>query len=834
LKRIVPALDWWLAAVLFSAAVIIGSIYVRAFERSGARSPVDLRTLSERSMWFGQSEFGAAVALACGRGFVDPGYNLTPALSAFLTVSSDRFSCADLPSVLPPRPLNVTQRLYRYLMWTTAGVWAVRGVSWSGLWPLYGVLYGATVAVCYGLFRLGMGRPLAFAAALAIAVSPQHLSQLPGLRDYAKAPFILGLILIAGHLARRSADSRPLGALAGLFGAVLGIGFGFRNDIVIVVPLLLAAILLWQPPRDARALRMRLGGLFIAGVMFMIAAWPILSAYSSGSNSGHVALMGLMPPFEQPLGVAHSVYEWGYTFRDEFAETLINSYTNRVQGHPVTYLSAEYDRAMVGYLLQIARHWPADMVTRAYGAVLQVVNLPFRTLGILEGIGVPGVMLALLLVGRTKPLCGIVLLAALLFIAGYPAIQFQPRHYFHLEFIGWLALGFLAQRAIAGGTLMARVCRSRAPLPRLSRGDLRRTATFALTAVGIVFLPIAAARLYQQRHVRDLLREYADAAREPVATETIDDRGRTLLQASALWADRDPQQRVSTQYIAATFSPATCPAVRLPITFRYDAGDAWHDFSLDVTLTLLRGDAPTHVFFPAYYVDGASRFAGIDVPSGFEACVQEVSRVRDLRTNPMLLNLTLAPNWDTGPLYQRLADWEPAGPVPALQTYALPEALPVARTTLQKTIVPSPLSWRTAIVQGDPAGAWSVTGTPPGPRWPALQFAPQPRTPDDRFVLEGEVKRGGIRVGLIRNDAWTEAGSVRIASVGRFAAVLSPDAAGAYGVLFENSIDDSWFLRHAPAAIARFAGRFHVFNDVRISKAGWVSRGDANNGHDQD
>jgi hypothetical protein len=53
-------------------------------------------------------------------------------------------------------------------------------------------------------------------------------------------------------------------------------------------------------------------------------------------------------------------------------------------------------------------------------------------------------------------------------------------------------------------------------------------------------------------------------------------------------------------------------------------------------------------------------------------------------------------------------------------------------------------------------------------------------------------------------------------------------------VLFENSLDDSWFLRHAPAAIARFAGRFHVFNDVRISKAGWVSRGDANNGHDQD
>jgi hypothetical protein len=240
------------------------------------------------------------------------------------------------------------------------------------------------------------------------------------------------------------------------------------------------------------------------------------------------------------------------------------------------------------------------------------------------------------------------------------------------------------------------------------------------------------------------------------------------------------------------------------------------------------------VFFPAYYVDGVSQFAGVEVPRGFEACVGEISRVRDLRTIPMLLNLTLVPHWDTGPLYQKLADWEPSGPAPALRTYALPDEMPVARTMLQEEATPSPLLWRTAIVQGDPSRTWSVTGTPPGPRWPALQFASQARTPDDRFVLEGEVKRGGIRVGLVRGEAWTGLGSLRIASAGRFAAVLAPGARGAYGVLFENSVDDSWFLRHTPSAIARFAGRFHVFNDVTISKAGWVSRGEADNGHDQD
>jgi len=811
-------------------------------------------------MWFGQSEFGAAVALACGRGYVDPGYTLTPGLSAFLTRGADRFSCAELPPVLPAHPPNVTQRLYRYLMWTTAGIWAVRGVSWSGLWPLYGVLYGATVAVCYGLFRLGMGRLLAFAAGLAIAVSAQHLGQLPGLRDYAKAPFILGLILIAGHLARRSERPRAMLALAGSFGVTLGIGFGFRNDILIVVPFLLAAALWWQPPRDVHSLRMRLAGLCVAGVAFTMAAWPILSAYSRGSNSGHVALMGLMPSFEQPLGIAGSVYEWGHVFRDEFAETLINSYTYRVQGHPVTYLSAEYDRAMVGLLLQIARHWPADVMARAYSAVLKVVDLPFaaglhvdpvpfairditvlrfydwwtRTLGIFEGSGVPAVVLALLVVSRASLRWGILLLAGLLYLAGYPAIQFQLRHFFHLEFVGWLALGFLAQRAMAGGAQLVRAWRSSAPLPRLSRGEVRRMAAFAAISVGIVVLPFWAARLYQQRHMLAFLREYVDAPRETVTVQAIDEGGRTLLQTSALWADRNPRQKINTQYVVATFSPATCPAVRLPVTFRYDKGDEWKDFSLDVTLTLLRGTPSTQVFFPAYHVDGSSRFAGIEVPRGFEACVQQVSRVLDLRTIPILLNLTLVPHWETGPLYQKLTDWEPSGPAPALRVYALPPAMAVARAMLDQEVTPSPVSWRTDIIQGDPSGQWSMTGTPPGPHWPALQFAPQTRTPDDRFVLEGEVKRGGARVGLVRGDTWTDDGSLRIASVGRFAAVLTPNVQGVYGVLFENSLDDSWFMRHAPSAMVQFAGRFQVFNDVRIFKAGWVRNAEADNGHNQD
>ena len=93
--------------------------------------------------------------------------------------------------------------------------------------------------------------------------------------------------------------------------------------------------------------------------MFLITAWPVLTAYSRGSNSGHVALLGFMAPFDSRLGLEPSIYSWGYVYHDGFASTLVNSFTNRVYGHGVAFYSPEYDRAMVTYILQIARHWPA-------------------------------------------------------------------------------------------------------------------------------------------------------------------------------------------------------------------------------------------------------------------------------------------------------------------------------------------------------------------------------------------------------------------------------------------------------------------------------------------
>src|SRR6185503_3970759 len=139
-----------------------------------------------------------------------------------------------------------------------------------------------------------------------------------------------------------------------------------------------AVVLLCLPGSLFSNLRLKALCLAVSVAAFAITARPILTAYSRGSNSGHVALLGLMSSFDAPIGVAGSIYDWGYFYNDGFANRLINSFTYRQYGHPVGYVTPEYDRAMFVYIFKIIRHFPADFVARAYGSTLRMLDdLPF-------------------------------------------------------------------------------------------------------------------------------------------------------------------------------------------------------------------------------------------------------------------------------------------------------------------------------------------------------------------------------------------------------------------------------------------------------------------------
>ena len=101
----------------------------------------------------------------------------------------------------------------------------------------------------------------------------------------------------------------------------------------------------------------------------------------------------------------------------------------------------------------------------------------------------------------------------ILYFGGYPAIQFGVRHYFHLEFIGWAILAFLAERGIRL-VLRSRLERTEAAP---AREGVPRLIACAVMLTTVLLVPLAALRSYQGVQVTRLLESYVRSPAEPLA-----------------------------------------------------------------------------------------------------------------------------------------------------------------------------------------------------------------------------------------------------------------------------------------------------------------------------
>ena len=415
---------------------------------------------------FYQLYFEPAVMVACGKGFAvtDP---QIPAVGRFLRQETPAFECQDIPRDATLVPAGGFQATARYLMTAVGWTWRLMGRSWRTVGQLAGLLFGLTVAASYGIFRLGMGRGLAVLCACGLSLSPLHLLNLPGLRDYSKAPFLLLLVFLFGLLVTRRPSWRSVLVTSVASGVVLGIGYGFRYDLLIAIPgFLLAMSCLDAGWRD----RLKYGsaGTAVFLATFYACAWPVIEAVRhSWDCRWHTMVIGLGAPQTKDLQLREPVYDWFAGFSDEFVYATTTSYAARVHpglGH-IEYCGPAYDDVTRSFVLDVAYHTPADFFVRAYASSLQMVQLPFRwraapipdvagqyyrirnaiTSQVTEA-GLFLVMTAVFLITAASIRLGLFVVAFLLYFGGYPAGQFHDRHFFHLEFITWWALGFLLQR----------------------------------------------------------------------------------------------------------------------------------------------------------------------------------------------------------------------------------------------------------------------------------------------------------------------------------------------------------------------------------------------------
>ncbi len=705
--------DVTLALLIFVTAASIGMTYLETW---GGRPT------------FWQVLFGPGVMWACGHEYRNPALDEVPGFEAFIRARSECFSCENIPEdveTAPPGPrfdpaleweryfperdlmsMVPYQHFHLYLIGAVALCWRLFGVCWSAVNPLLAVMYGATVAVGYGLFRLGMRRRLALLCALLFAVAPLHLQQLPHYRDYAKAPFVLAGILILSVPVVKPLGRNSRLALAGLAGGVAGFGLGFRPDIQIVLPAFLVVVALFLPEGPFKGIRVKILMTAVCATTYIAVSWPVLIALRSGSNVSHWTLLGLFAFCDARLGVASPLYDFGAPYMDFYSRTVLQSYAQRVHGYTERLFISTPEYEMIGraYLWEIVKRFPADIVLRAYAAVLRVLDelrVPANNpaprgitspllvwacrarvfvLSALVGSGRYYTGLALALVGSQSLRLGFFALFMLLYFAGYTGIQFNLRHCFHLQFISLWVLGFLAQR-LADLVMRYRDPKAGVALRESCFGPgwwcwwrsprVRRAFLFVFVAAAAMLLPLVSLRVYQEHSVSELIEKTSRAPVEPIAFETEIVEGNTarvVLPALDKLEPVPPESQdcpVMTQYLLLKFADDPRPEINM--TLRYEASDPNYDFTR-WNLVLPASDvekgkaaqAHARAFVPMFklttdaYPRVNQEFVGIEMNCDDLKYLRGVYRLTDLRGLPLLLNLTLPINFRELPKHQVL------------------------------------------------------------------------------------------------------------------------------------------------------------------------------------
>ena len=619
---------------------------------------------------FYQATFEPALMIACGHGFVASATPV-PAITDFLEQRRDTISCAEIPTGAAQLQGWVFQRPVFYLMWFVGLAWRVLGISWSGLAPAFGVLFGASATLIYGLCRLAMGRVLALIVVLGVSTSTLHLSNLPHLRDFAKEPFTLALFLILGLLVCGPVRPRRIIALAAAYGAVLAIAYGFRSDFLIDIPLFLIVLMLFLEGGPLRHLTTKL----IAGVAFVAAfaavGWPVLSSvYREGGCQWHTVILGTESPFNAWLVVQPGPYDVGYRNADGYAYAQVANFAQRtLPPHPwIRLCTPEYDVESGRYLRTLFTTFPADFAIRAYASARTLAEAPWLSVtpplqrwmapmfamrgawleslrGFSAGLWLVGI--ATLVAAAASLRLGLFLLVLALYVGGYPALQFADRHYFHLEFAVWWAAGFVVQQVIAA---VWKTARSQTVDVAAVRAAGIRMAAMAGCAAVIIVLPVLTLRAYQTMRVKSLLSSYIAAPKTalqaPPAVPGV--------EAGAVFFASRNIGPFDGDLIEVELDRQRCGAAA-DVTFKYDPAFPSSDFTRAVAVPHGSGSAGvTRVFLAVF-----EHFDGVQVPASMAACVAGVYRVADPRAFDLIVDATLPPEWERLPLYQTLARWTP-------------------------------------------------------------------------------------------------------------------------------------------------------------------------------
>lgn len=626
-----------------------------------------------------------------------------------------------------------------YLYYAVGITWRLFGISWPALNIFIAFVYAIMAVLVYAIFRLGMGRFISVCGVLLAMSSPLMLQVLPCIRDACKGPFILATIFVVGYLLSRPVKARPYWILSAVIGIAIGIGVGFRQDVFICVPpALFAIIFLAHGKKPLRpSARMLAGLLFTAA--FLVPAWPVLTmTHDTGGNNSFYLLQGYSLPSQQEIGMQRATYAPIEDNKDPLVHAgiaafwqrspdpasvsaverwrsgialctlhaildlpldplaslawMTGSFTLSRPGFPLEMWSRHSEQIARRYVRTLATMFPADIVSRWYGAVAYAIHDPqslydadaasnavqkalcFLHLPLHRHLSQYGdyyAVLALCLLSAHRMRLGLITLGVLVYFAGYTSLSFQARHAFHLAFFGFWLPGFCLQQIVyVAGSLYSERQKVRIRLASLRAWRRPVASMLAFLAISVILLsmPLIPARLWQHRQVEAMLQRYRHCTLEPIPFEegerteatvcyhpsgvfSLDRMPPAREQWEWLGVPTEPIPRIMTDYLVAEFDIASeCRSIS--INTRYDySGLAVSDPFLDsedrYSLPFTHGPLTVRYFCPVYRYTLFGPpvyppvFKGLSMPA--QVPLKRLYRVTNIHETPLPMNL-----WITG------------------------------------------------------------------------------------------------------------------------------------------------------------------------------------------
>lgn len=602
-----------------------------------------------------------AIFFAAGLGMGTADIRELPELDAFIYHKASSFDTRTIPKDIKVIPLKTAFELtHIYYIYTIGWIWRILGVSVWGV-VLYAALLRAFCSLAlYGIFNLFLNRKLAILGTLLICTSPAMLSSAIDLRDFGKAPFILGILLGMGWLVRRPLSTQSILTLAAYLGVLLGVGMGFRQDVLICFPPVILTLFFFLKPVSPRKKSIRCAALLILVMVFAVVAMPVLRGlFLEGGQAGlHAFFHGVSPESESRLEYGDAAYDSliavdpaAYAIVSVFArrsghtESLVNEGSSefmRAQGEVnapllwdpyIYYTGAKYAKYANSVIWEMVWCAPADFAVRAWLGVFSLPQLPrqiytgmvknlssaplwLRSLTYMHGIlashlaryGLLYILLVLLAVSANHLWHAFYWTGIWVWFAGYPTLWYEYRHFFFLAFIPVLAMLlcfaglFRFLFALRNGTISTGTGEGWFEKRNLRR--LKCMVYYMLVMLAVILGPVVFLRAWQLRQVGAFAQQLAQAGLEWVAVKTDVKDGRIEIDPEntlpgLVSASKLPSGETAWEYVAVVLDTR---GEDIPFRIQYDDSKILYTFTQDLCIKGVPDGRNGRVtlFFPVY------------------------------------------------------------------------------------------------------------------------------------------------------------------------------------------------------------------------------------------